>query len=58
METTEFAGLPASIILLVLVLVFPLVFLFVVSRLARKVKLGPTYDQATHHNAGSETKKE
>jgi TRAP-type C4-dicarboxylate transport system permease small subunit len=58
METTEFAGLPASIILLILVLVFPLLFLFVVSRLARKVKLGPTYDHAHHHNAGNEPKEQ
>jgi TRAP-type C4-dicarboxylate transport system permease small subunit len=56
METTEFAGLPASIVLLILILAFPLLLLFVVSRLGRKVKLGPTYEHGPHHNVSNEPK--
>jgi hypothetical protein len=56
METTEFAGLPASIILLILILVFPLVLLFVVSRLARKIKVGPDFEHASQHRVGNEPK--
>ena len=56
METTEFAGLPASIFLLILILVFPLVLIFVASRLARKIKVGPHHEQGQHHNLGNEPK--
>ena len=56
METTEFAGLPASIFLLILILVFPLVLLFVASRLARKIKVGPDFEQGPQHRVGNEPK--
>ena len=54
--STNFESTPASIFLLILILVFPLVLLFVVSRLARKIKVGPDYEQGPQHNVGNKQK--